>query len=157
MPKTQLQIPAAAPLHDEATILPEIIAPVPVEANDNEAVAAPRQPESRTFELPAAIWGATVACYGVFLLALLGATGGARVALAITVAVVYVAMFFGTARVMLRQGPAQPRSPLDRSGGVIQTLYGPVSRADAYGQVLLVPVTVALFAIAVSVISATVM
>lgn len=157
MPKTLLQAPAAAPLCDELTVLADTVPFVRVEANDNEAAAPPRQPESRTFELPADIWAAMVACYGVFLLALLGATGGARVVLAFVVAGVYVGMFFGTARVMTRQGPAQADSPLDRAGGMLQTAYGPVSRADAYGQVLLVPVTVALFAIAVSLISAIVM
>lgn len=124
---------------------------VETEANDN---APAQQPEARMFELPAAIWRAMAGCYGVFLLALLGATGGAHAAFAIVISAVYVAMFFGTARAMLRQAPSQPRSPIERPGAVLQTAFGPLARSEVYGQVLIVPAAVAFFGVAIAILSA---
>ncbi len=129
---------------------------VPNEANDNENPARRQQPETRMFELPRAIWIAMIGSYAVFLAALLGATGGSRAAFAIVISVVYVAMFFGVARVMLGQANPQPTSPLDRSGGKLQSLYGPLGRMEVYTQVLIVPFAVAAFGIAISVIAALV-
>ena len=97
-----------------------------------------------------------IGSYAVFLAALLGATGGNRAAFAIVISVVYIAMFFGVARVMLAQSNPQPTSPLDRSGGKLQSLYGPLGRLEVYTQVLVVPFAVAAFGIAISVIAALV-
>lgn len=129
---------------------------VPNEANDNENLALRQQPEARMFELPRAIWISMIGSYAVFLAALLGATGGNRAAFAIVISVVYIAMFFGVARVMLGQSNPQPTSPLDRSGGKLQSLYGPLGRLEVYTQVLVVPFAVAAFGIAISVIAALV-
>ncbi|MGI9374956.1 MAG: hypothetical protein ACR2PC_02485 [Tsuneonella suprasediminis] len=127
---------------------------VEAEANDNVRLLAP---EARLFELPPAVWITMVGSYVVFLLALLGATGGASASFAIAISAFYIAMFFGTARAMLRQAPAQPDSPLQRTGSVLQTAFGPLTRREVYGQVLIVPVAVAFFGIAIAIISATVM
>jgi len=129
---------------------------VPNEANDNENLALHQQPEARMFELPRSIWIAMIGSYAVFLAALLGATGGSRAAFAIVISVVYIAMFFGVARVMLGQSNPQPASPLDRSGGKLQSHYGPLGRLEVYIQVLVVPFAVAAFGIANSVIAALV-
>lgn len=129
---------------------------VPSEANDNENLALSQQPEARMFELPRAIWIAMIGSYAVFLMALLGTTGGRRAAFAIVISAVYVAMFFGVARVMLGQSNPQPASPLDRSGGKLESLYGPLGRFEVYTQVLVVPFAVASFGIAISVIVALV-
>jgi hypothetical protein len=121
------------------------------EANDNR----PRQgPETRMFELPSEVWVVMVGCYGVFLLALLGATGDAGASFAIAISAVYIAMFFGTGRAMLRQGPAQPRSPLEQSNARLQTQFGSLSKWEVYLQVLIVPGAVAFFGVAVAVIGA---
>lgn len=128
----------------------------PNEANDNEKLSLRQQPEALLFELPRSIWIAMIGSYAVFLAALLGATGGSRAAFAIVIAVVYVAMFFGVARVMLGQSNPQPASPLGRSGGTLQTLFGPLGRLEVYTQVLIVPVVVAAFGIGISVIAALV-
>lgn len=155
MPDAVLRTQAAAPLREPRDALPDVLVPIAgLEANDNSALAAPQQPESRMFELPATVWGAMIACYATFLLALLGATGGTHAAFAIAISAVYVTMFFGTARVMLKHAPSQPRSPLDRRDAVLQTAYGPLSRGEVCGQVLIVPAAVAFFGIAISVISA---
>jgi len=110
------------------------------------------QPEQRGFELPPGIWTAMIACYVLFMTAMaiaLGSSGKAM--LSIVVAAVYIAVFFGAARVVMRQNPAREGSPLDRTGS-LGTLYGPMERRAVYGQILIVPVAVALFGIAVSTI-----
>lgn len=142
------------PVQDDRGDTPRPSLIVEPEANDNVRFLAP---ESRLFELPSAVWITMIGSYVVFLLALLGATGGASAAFAIAISATYVAMFFGTARALLRQAPAQADSPLQRSGAVLQTAFGPLSRREVYGQVLIVPVAVAFFGIAIAIISATLM
>lgn len=152
-----LQLPANTPLRDKRNPSPNVVVPLArIEANDNEAVFAPQQPEARMFELPANVWRAMIACYAVFLLALLGATGGAHAGFAIAIAAIYIAMFFGTARTMLRQSPPQPRSALERREAVLQTAYGPLARDEVFGQVLIVPAAVAFFGVGIAVIAAVV-
>ena len=152
-----LQLPESASLRESPVPVSDVFVPLAgIEANDNEVVAAPQQPEARMFEMPPSVWRAMMACYAVFLLALLGATGGAHAAFAIVISAIYVTMFFGTARAMLRQAPPQLRSRLDHPGSVLQTAYGPLARREAYGQVLIVPVAVALFGLAIAVIGAVV-
>ena len=153
MPEALLQ-PQLVPVKDQrpATLRPSLV--VETEANDNVRLLAP---EARLFELPSAVWITMIGSYVVFLLALLGATGGASAAFAIAISAFYVAMFFGTARALLRQAPSQPDSPLQRTGAVLQTAFGPLTLREVYGQVLVVPVAVAFFGIAIAVISATVM
>lgn len=110
------------------------------------------QPEQRGFELPARVWQAMIACYGVFFLAMVTALGGSgKAMLSILVAVVYVAVFFGAARIVMRQNPAREPSPLDRTG-VLATWCGPMDRKAVYGQILVVPLAVALFGIAAGVV-----
>ena len=158
MSDASLQIAESKPLDDYGIPPSGVLVPlVRIESNDNEAVAVPQQPETRMFELPANIWRAMIACYAVFLVALLVATSGAHAGFAIVIAALYVAMFFGAARVMLRQAPPQPRSPLECWGAVLQTAYGPLKRAEVYGQVLIVPAAVAFFGIGIAVIAAVVM
>lgn len=138
----------------DLAVLAQPVAPVPAEANDNPPSEARQQPEPRTFELPPAVWALMVACYALFLLALLGATGGAHAALAIAVSATYVAMFFGTARVIMRQAQPQPSSPIQRADSVLNTAYGPLARGEVYCQVLIVPAAVAFFGAAIALIVA---
>ena len=142
--------PAEQPLNERGirALAPE----TPSEANDNETICTPREGERRTFELPAGVWKAMVGCYALFLLALLGATGDARASFAIAISALYVAMFFGTARMILRQSPAQPPSPLGRQGGVLHTICGPLGIREVYGQMLVVPAAITLFAVAILII-----
>lgn len=112
----------------------------------------PVQPEQRGFELPGRIWQAMIACYALFFTAIIAALGSSGEAmLSILVALAYVVIFFGTARIVLHQNPARVPSPLD-SEGVLATWCGPMDRKAVYGQILVVPVAVALFGIAVAVI-----
>ena len=157
MSDAALEVPATTPLREKRDSAPDVLVPLArIEANDNEAVAASQQSEARMFELPANVWRAMIACYAVFLLALLGATGGAHAGFAIAIAAIYVAMFFGTARTMLRQSLPQSHSALERRGAVLQTAYGPLARNEVYGQVLIVPAAVAFFGIGIAGIAAVV-
>jgi len=139
---TPQPVPQNAPL--------ELVFPLPL--NDNETTIAPQEGERLMFELPRGVWRVMFACYAVFLIALLAATSGAHTGFAIAVSAIYVTMFFGTANVMLGQGPKQPASPLNNSGGRLQTIYGPLARSEVFGQVLIVPAAVAFFGIAVAVL-----
>ena len=109
----------------------------------------PQVGERATFEIPAFYWRAMIACYAVLLAALLAATGGGRAGFAIAISAVYVTMFFGTARTLLRQQPAQRPSPLERPGGVLQTIYGPLGRKEVAVQLLMVPAAIATFGIGI--------
>lgn len=133
-------------------VLAEPLFPIPL--NDNDTAIAPLEGERLMFELPRGVWRVMFTCYAVFLIALLAATGGAHAGFAIAISAIYVTMFFGTAKVMLGQGPKQPGSPLNNSSGRLQTIYGPLARSEVFGQVLVVPAAVAFFGIAVAVIIA---
>ncbi|WP_265562438.1 hypothetical protein [Sphingomicrobium arenosum] len=147
-----------APLREYRDALSDVMVPIAgLEANDNSTLTPPQQPETRMFELPASVWRAMIACYATFLIALLGATGGAHAAFAIAISTIYVAMFFGTARVMLRHAPPQPGSPLKHRGAILQTASGCLARGEVYGQVLIVPATIAVFGIGICLISAILM
>lgn len=140
------------PVPHDAVAEPLLLRPL----NDNEPTVAPLEGERVMFELPSGVWRVMLACYAVFLIALFAATGGAHASFAIAVSAIYVMMFFGTAKVMLGQGPKQPSSPLNNSGGVLQTIFGPLARSEVFGQVLIVPASVALFGVSVAVIIASV-
>lgn len=126
------------------------------ETNDNPA-ANDRVGERRMFELPSTIWIGMIACYAAFLAALLAATGTGRAGFAIAVSAIYVVMFFGTALTVTRQSQCRDASPLERRDTYLQTAFGPMSRGAVFGQVLIVPVAVALFGFAVAVVIAVVM
>ncbi len=125
---------------------------------DDEALAAPREGERRGFEIPASFWWVMVACYAVFIGALLAATGSsAHAVFMIVISAVYVLMFFGTTKLLTREGPAQPRSPLARPGKALPTLYGPLGRREVAAQMLVVPGAVAFFGLAILLIRLVVM
>ena len=48
---------------------------------------------------------------------------------------------FGLTKVVLRPGPSQPRSTLDR-GGELSTIYGPLRRGEVMAQMLVVPLAI---------------
>lgn len=129
-----------------------VVVTSPVETSDS--ATAERVGERRTFELPASVWQIMTACYAVFLIALLASTGGGRAGFAIAVSAVYIAMFFGTARMITRQGPQQDPASVRNPGTHLQTAFGPMSRGAVFGQILIVPLAVAVFGIVMAVIIA---
>ncbi len=125
--------------------------------NDDHPLAAPREGERRGFEIPASFWWVMVGCYAVFIAALLAATGSSGHAVfMIVISAIYVIMFFGTTKLLTRQGPAQPRSPLERRGA-LPTLYGLLTHREVAAQMLVVPGAVAFFGVAILVIRLVVM
>ena len=132
-----------------AGLLPPV---VPAEQNDNEAVTELLAGEQRGFEIPTRLWIGMLGCYAVFISALLFATGGGESTLNIFVSAFYMVMFFGLVGLLVRHGPRQGRSPLDRSGRVLQTLYGPLREREVAAQMLVVPLCVAFFGVAILVI-----
>lgn len=133
--------------------LADLLPPVrQAEHNDNEAVTELLSGEQRGFEIPARLWLAMVACYGVFITTLLFATGGGESTLNIAISAFYMVMFFGLVKVMVQHGPKQGRSPLDGASRVLQTLYGPLQEHEVAAQMLVVPLCVAFFGVAILVI-----
>ena len=127
-----------------ADLLPPV---VPAEHDDNATVTELLAGERRNFEIPSRIWVAMVAFYGVFFAAMFAAIGGGYATF-----VLVVAMFFGTPRIMLKQGPPQPRSPLDGPSRSLMTLNGPLGQPEVAVQMLIVPACAAFLGIAVLVI-----
>lgn len=119
--------------------------------------ATPAQPEARRFELPGSVWAGMLGSYAVFFAAITLATGaGGRAIFAIVISVLYTVMYFGLARVIARQAGPDARSPLLR-GDPLPTWCGPMDATAVYGQVLVVPLAVALFGLGIAVICAVVL
>jgi hypothetical protein len=96
-----------------------------------------------------------IGSYIVFFMAIFVATGGERGAnFAIVVSVLYTAMYFGTAKVLLNLGAKDVRPFTSRPGSVLQTWTGPMSHGAVAGQMLIVPVMIGFFAVAVAIIRA---
>lgn len=106
------------------------------------------------YQLPSRIWGIMLASYATFFVFIAVATGGSGHArFAIVISMLYTAIYFGVARIGARQAGAENRSPLDE-GRPLQTWTGPMDKASVYSQILVVPVCIAFFAIAIAVFSA---
>lgn len=115
------------------------------------------QPEARRFELPGSVWAGMLGSYAVFFAAITLATGGSGHAVfAIVISLLYTAMYFGLARVIARQAGPDARSPLLR-GEPLPTWCGPMDAKAVYGQILVVPMAVALFGVGIAVICAVVL
>lgn len=109
------------------------------------------------FELPRRVWLGMLTSYGLFFVAIVGATGGSgRAIFAIVVSILYTVMFFGLARTVARQAGPEAISPLDR-GQPLQTWTGPMQASAVYGQVLVVPMAIASFGVAIAVITAVIL
>ncbi len=109
--------------------------------------APPVSPRKAGFQLPRGVWTTMLTCYATFFAALFAATGGSGTArFAIAICVLYTAVYFGVARICARQAGVESRSPLEQ-GKSLPTWTGPMDRKGVYGQILIVPLTVALFGI----------
>ena len=114
----------------------------------------PVLPEHSDLEFPRWIWAVMLGGYGTFLGGLLGATaGGGRAEFAIAVSAIYVAMFFGTARV-LANVDGRRVGAFNRTGGKLNTWTGPMGTGSVAGQVLVLPVLLGFFGVAIAIISA---
>ena len=132
-----------------AELLPPLL---PAEHNDNEATTELLRGEQRYFEIPGRLWTWMIAFYGIFFAAMFAAIGGGYGTFVLVVSVFFVAMFFGTTRVMLKQGPDQPRSSIDGPDRALSTLNGPLKSHEVALQMLIVPACAAFLGVAVLVI-----
>ena len=138
---------AEAAAHD---IVGDHLAPThDAEVNDNEDASHLQAGEPRHFEIPARLWYAMIVLYGLFLIAMFGATGGGYTTLILVVCSGLVAMFFGTAKATLKHGPSQPRSPLESGNFTLSTLSGVLREREVAIQMLIVPACVAFFGFAI--------
>lgn len=127
-----------------------------VHALDNvlqSLTSAPVAPKNAGFQLPRSVWMAMLGCYATFFAAIALATGGSGAArFAIIVSVLYTGMYFGLARIGARQAGPEGKSPL-ALGKKLDTWTGLMDKKAVYGQILIVPIAVALFGVAILVIS----
>lgn len=132
-----------------AELLPAV---VPAEHNDNETATELLRGEQRYFEIPGRLWTSMIAFYGIFFAAMFAAIGGGYGTFVLVVSVFFVTMFFGTTWAMLKQSPAQPRSPLDGPNRALSTLNGRLKSNEVALQMLIVPACAAFLGVAVLVI-----
>ena len=132
-----------------ADLLPQVL---PAEHNDNDAAVELLRGEQRYFEIPGRLWTAMIAFYGIFFAAMFAAIGGGYATFVLIVSLFFVAMFFGTTKVMLKQGPEQPRRPLDGPDRALSTLNGRLKSREVALQMLIVPACAAFLGLAVLVI-----
>ena len=121
-----------------------------------EAALLPPYQVDRSFELPAALYGATVALYLGFMA--IAATGFDNPELILPMAVIVLSIVagFGVPGLWARMAPASGKpakswSRFRMSG--IETEYGPVSSGGAMVQVLILPVLIFLWGIATVIIA----
>lgn len=118
------------------------------------AVPARASQERRTFDLPPSIWYVMFLSYAVFFVAMIAAVGRDGSALfMVAISIAYAVMYFGTAAALNSVGAAD--RPATRPGD-IDTATGKLSYWGAYAQILTVPLMIAFFGCAVSIISALV-
>ena len=117
----------------------------------------PAQPEHSDMEFPAWVWIAMFACYAVFFGGLVLATrGDMEAGFVIAISAAYTLMYFGTASLLVALKRDGHRSPFARGAAPLATLTGPMTIGAVVGQVLLIPLCLALFGLAIAVIVAIV-
>ncbi|PKP95814.1 MAG: hypothetical protein CVT75_00170 [Alphaproteobacteria bacterium HGW-Alphaproteobacteria-14] len=115
--------------------------------------APPVAPQNPGFQLPRGVWAAMLSCYAVFFATIFAATGDSVSArFAIVISVLYTAVYFGVARIGARQAGQEAKSPLEQ-GKMLDTWTGLMDKTAVYGQILIVPFAVALFGVAILIIT----
>jgi|GEM_PF-2026328 len=112
----------------------------------------PVQAEKTDLEIPNGIWLTMFACYAVFFGALLVATGRETGAVfMIVISALYAVIYFGVASVLFSQNKPANRSLFATGIGPLMTNTGPMSKGSVVGQILTIPLCLALFAIAIAI------
>lgn len=131
-------------------------------ARSADLVAAPTEPRActdRGFELPTALYVATIGSYLAFLAIMAVGFQSRDMLLPMVIFTAYIAMLFGTPALWARMQPETATRPMTLSAfwehGVM-TYTGHNRAGAAAVQVLLLPVMILLFGVAVVVIAATV-
>ncbi|WP_068075534.1 hypothetical protein [Novosphingobium lentum] len=113
----------------------------------------------RTFELPAALYAITVGAYLAFIALMAVTFGNPEAALPLVIIVVSIVAAFGVPAIWARMNPETASHSLgwyDFKRKGIQTLSGPLDAGSATVQVLVLPVLILGWGIAVAIIAATV-
>ncbi len=122
-------------------------------------VEAPRAKPvaDRSFELPKALYFTSAACYLVFIGLLAAALSSPGLIIPLAVCVVLIAAFFGVPAMWTRMAPQSRTEPMAwqqfRSRG-IATHTGHLSSGEAAIQMLVLPVLIVMWALAVVTIAA---
>lgn len=126
--------------------------------HDAPPVRAPeRVGVNRTFELPVGLYVATVGAYLGFIGIMALGFGNPALAIPMAIFVIIIVAGFGVPMLWARMGPDKPSRALDwgRLGAKgIQTPSGAVTRRDAATQVLILPVLIVFWGLAVVTIAA---
>ena len=113
----------------------------------------------RTFELPAGLFVATAACYFAFLGIMTIGFGNPHLIIPMAIFVVFIAMYFAVPAMWMRMKPEHPQRLTTwsrfRQKGVM-TAFGQSTAGAATIQVLILPVLILLWGIAVVTIAAVV-
>lgn len=130
------------------------IAPLPVPDVEQAAPEEPFMPTPSAPDVPAAVGGLIAASYAALIGAFALATiGSAQSIFAITVSIMFVAIFFAVPRLILGMEPKQGRRPsfdqfMDRG---MDTLTGHCSGGAALVQMLIVPLSLTLGTLVIAV------
>jgi hypothetical protein len=132
--------------------------PDPVRWSPVEPVLAvsPRrsEPEATDLQIPKSIWQVMAVAYTLFFGGLLVAVGSETSALfMVAISVAYTLMFFGTSAILFGMNRPRTRSLFELGIGPLQTWTGPMSRNAVAGQILAVPLCLALFGVTIAVIA----
>ena len=114
---------------------------------------------SRSFDLPPVLHAATVGLYLAFLGVMAFAFQDRGLIIPMAIFVIYIVMAFGVPAMWVRMKPehaSQPMSWSDFSRFGINTYTGNMSAKDATGQVLILPVLILGWGVAIAVIAALV-
>ena len=112
----------------------------------------------RNFGLPTAFYGATVACYLGFLAITGAAFGNAELAIPMAIFAVFIVAGFGVPAVWTRLAgnTSEPPTQGEFASRGIMTLTGRLAPRDAAIQMLILPVLLVVWALAVVIIAAVV-
>jgi hypothetical protein len=113
----------------------------------------------RTFELPAGLFVGTAACYFAFLGLMIAGFGNPALILPMAIFMVFIAMFFGVPAMWMRMKPDHAQkltswTRFQRDG--VMTAYGRSTAGAAMVQVMILPVLIVLWGLAVVTIAAVV-
>lgn len=125
-------------------------------ANDTEA---PRAFFNHTFELPAAVYAASLACFLTFLATMVVGFGNPELGILMAIFGVFFAGFYGIPVLFVKESPEGTNKALTwgqfKSRGIM-TLTGRLPAGEALAQVLVLPVLIVLWGLACVVIAALV-
>lgn len=148
---------------DEISLAALLEGPEPVEpdadfAQDKQTPTRPAQPEHSDLEFPGWIWAMMFAGYATFFMSLVVATGkDASTLFALVVSIGYTVIYFSAAGMLVGLRQSGRTSPFSRGLAPLQTYTGPMSISAVFGQVLVIPLCLAAFGVAIAIICAFVM